>query len=284
MTVWMMLTLAPALAGDAAVLKGKRCDARGRCTDLSIELYDTGRFLTSDGIAGTYRMPPGRDGTPTFEYDIGKLGGSIPSGPLNCWEEATSPLNPDLGSINVCLGIELQEFQPFSDSCIFGNFYGTYPWSDEDGHWAASLLDPESDYWVHEVSYHTIPAANGTSWNCQSLDHRVQVFLGDEGSPPPATPDVIFEFTQTDLDPFESRHRIDLPSQVFVPDGQVLWVSMEQIHQANGERTCIRTCNITPPLGESYWSDSDTTPFPWNDLANYGVPPLLVEAQGIYAP
>ena len=118
MTMWMLLALHPALAADdVAVLKGTQCTPRGACTDFDITLYDTGRFVTSNGDAGTYSLPANAKGYPELHYTLGREDGVFSWTSLNCWEDAGSPLNPDLGTVNVCLTAETQLLRPYSFAC-----------------------------------------------------------------------------------------------------------------------------------------------------------------------
>lgn len=286
MIALILLTLSPALADDTTLLEGERCTSKGICTDLKITLYDSGRFITSDGLAGTYSVPADRHGQPQIAYTTGRTGGTMDWGPDNCWEEATSPLNPDIGSVNVCLTAEAQTVRPYSASCEVLPQYHTGPLASENGHWAAGRITPEQPggFWVHTVSYF-VEANYGPIYQCAPLDHRVQLFIGDADEGPPDTPTVVYAVLTDDLVPDSREVTFELPTPLFIDGDESLWVSMEQIYDADStSRTCVGICDLDGRIGDrSFWSNSATTPYSWVDLNSWGIPEMMVKATGMHA-
>jgi hypothetical protein len=283
----MFVLAAPALASQVAVLEGRRCNRDGSgCVAFDIELFDNGRLLTSDGIAGTYTLTRGRTGR-DLSYQVGRTNGTIAEAPENCWEEAESPLNPALGSINVCLTTELQRLRHYDPVCDTAPLWISYPQPQTGGDWYAGRLTPEQagGMWVHEVTYY-LNTDGGPNFPCEPVDHRVQVFVGDAASPPPADPVVLYEFdvNGATLDLGDTHNTLVLPDYVYVAADESLFVSLEQIWIDADTTSCHAICTVSGFLGDhSYWSQSPTAPYTWQDLNQFGTPDLMVSAGGIYA-
>jgi hypothetical protein len=280
----MLITLFAIQASAQVVLEGTRTDAHGREVPYTMSLDDSGRFEDSLRRIGTWSMTQEGTGR-TLNWMLGtSLRGSIPEAPDNCWAEASSPLNPDLGSINVCLATALQVLRPYSASCETNFLWTTGPGPGEEGHWAAGRLTPTSanGMWIHRVRYY-LTAGLG---DCGQLDHRVQVFLGAAEEDPPATPNVLYEFDVdgSSLAIGDTFVELVLPSYVFVDGDESLFVSLEQLDFGDGQ-TCPAVC-ITDPVedGFSYWSNSASTPYPWTDLSSFDIQRLMISGYGIVAP
>lgn len=274
-----------ALASDPATLRGERCDAAG-CVPYEMELHPNGRAVDSDGRAGTWTLDEVR-GVRVLGWDFpdDRFSGTASEGPENCWVDPGPPLNPQLGLINVCFAAnDLQLLRQYDPACESVPLMVTSPAPGEDGHWAAGRLTPETagGMWVHEVQYHMVADA----LHCGKVDHRVQVFLSDAASPPDATPVVVHEL-QVDggtLLTGEQLRQLWLPDPIFVPAGQSLFVSVEMAVDASGD-VCEAACDLGGLQGDqSYWSNSATTPYAWQDLNSWGIPELMVRALVLHVP
>ena len=284
MITWILLSNL-AHADNLAVLSGQRCDPGGQtCHPLTIELSSDGRLQTSDGITGTYSLSERRE----LGYTVGGVRGGIPESPDWCWAESSSPLNPSLGSISVCLTPELQTLQHYDEACDASpETWHTNPYPEEDGHWATGRLTPEEPggMWVHTVTYAQLTATGPFGPPCAPVDHRVRLFVGPADQPPPDTPFLSAEFFSTDAPVSQDKQytTLTLPNPLFLAADQSLWVSMEQLYMGD-DHTCIVLCEAGGYVGGmSYWSNSATTPYAWTDLNTFGVTEFMVRANGLYA-
>ncbi len=277
----LVLATAAFAADDHSTLEGTLCDAAGACTPYAMDLYD-GRVIDSLGREGTYTLTPGRRGAVfTYDFPNDRFSGGMNEAPDNCFESVPNvvPL------LNMCFAVDdLQLLRQYEPECEELPLLTSGPLPEEDGHWAAGRLTPEQPggMWVHQVQYFMVA---GISW-CGQLDHKVQVFVGDAALPPSNTPNVIHEIQVSGASlPVGQYHRqITLPQPVFVPDGQSLFVSIEQPWESDSASMCPAVCTDGPLQGDqSYWSNSATTPYAWQDLNDFGLPELMVRGRVLYA-
>jgi hypothetical protein len=82
----------------------------------------------------------------------------------------------------------------------------------------------------------------------------------------------------------DTYHELELPSPVLVEAGESLFISMEQVDTAT-THTCPAICfdqGFAPD--RSYWSNAASTPYSWQDLLDWEIPELMMQASGIVVP
>jgi hypothetical protein len=282
--MWLLL-MGEVLAQDRAGMSGRWCDSAGRCKTYTVDLYRDGTLRDSLGRRGTYTLK-GSGTRRELRYQIGSLTNLAYEGSQDCWVEASPPLNPALGSINVCLGVALQELSHYDPECETNTIGVVAPAAAEAGHWAAGRFSPGGGgMWVHELEYHL--QNEPTFEDCSALDHRVQVFVGPADEAPPGSPTVLHEFDLAGASLVAGSNTVvvELPAPLFVASDESVFLSVEMVREADGDRLCQFVCGEGQPfVGDtSFWSNSALTPYPWQDLNDFGIGELMVVARGIYA-
>lgn len=277
----LLLLLAPAAQAQNDVVLTGMSSSPLQLSWIEVRLHEDGTLSTSQGITATYEMLPGPPRT--IDYSTGRATGQLTETSPNQWEEARSRLSNDRGDV----ALRQQNnhlLRHYDAACAAAPLFVYAPAPGEDGHWSAGRLTPPAGgMWVESVTYYLY---TGGVFGCEPLDHRVQLFIGDAALAPPATPTVLHEafVVGATLGIGDTSNTIELPAPIFVADTESLFVSMEQIRTAGGEVTCPADCVAGGFLGDhSYWSNSATTPYSWQDLNSWGIEEMMVEAHGVFA-
>lgn len=276
-----------------AVFTGSYVDATGSPQAYSVTAESDGTIQDSEGQTGSYSLQDDVTGSGrVLTLDFGSLGLHILyESPTNCWAEPQSPVNPNLGPLAICLAPNTKahrlahyDTQGCADLQI-APITLTAALPQENGHWMGGRLTPTSanGFWAHEVTYVLNTSYTDNTYNCTAADHRVQVFLGDAGAPPPANPTVLHEKTVAgaSLGTSFTEVSFDLPAAVYIPAGKSLFVSIEMIRDGVDE-VCTGMCATTPGQPDlTFWSDAATAPYAWYDLEPYNFNDIMVKAYGL---
>lgn len=289
----LSIPIAAASTDGAAVFSGSYVDATGAPQEYSVIAEPDGTIRDSEGRSGSYSLQDDVTGSGTvLTLDFGHLGLHLLfESPDNCWVEAQPPVNPGLGQLAICLAPygTLQRLAHFdTQGCADlqnAPIYITAALPQENGHWMGGRLTPTNanGFWVHQVTYVLDTSYSDSTYNCTAADHRVQVFLGDAGSPPPASPTVLHEemVDGASLGSSFTEISFDLPAAVHIPAGKSLFVSIEMIRDGVDE-VCAAMCGTAPGQPDlTFWSDAATAPYGWYDLEPFGFYDVMIQAHGL---
>lgn len=284
-----------AIPNGTAVFDGSYVDITGETKAYSVNAQSDGTVKDSEGRTGTYSlMANATGGGRVLTLNFGRLGiHDFYEGPANCWAEAQPPINPGLSQLAICLSPSMQEIAHFdTQGCAdlsTAPIYLTAALPQENGQWMGGRLTPATlnGFWVHKVTYVLNTMYNDNNgFHCTAADHRVQVFLGDAGSPPPANPVVLHEAMISGASLVNEYHEVGvtLPAPILIPPGKSLFVSIEMIREDIDE-VCMGMCGSMPAQPDlTFWSDAVVAPYGWYDLQPYnGFYDIMVRALGIKA-
>lgn len=250
--------------------RGERCTGR-QCGSYALSLEGNGRFSDSLGRSGTYTKQ-GRTMRLAFPGGLTTLG---QAGGVDCWTDAVPPTNAALGMLNICFaGPGAPEFLANdASSCVAKS--SIFALAEENGQWASAALATADDFAVVSVRYQLWTGAF-PGVNCHAgIPHRVRVFVGNTTTPA-ASPVVLDEINVDLVDANQPVNQYatvfrQLPMSVNLDAGEYLFFSIEMIHDAADNAVCVATCYDAPIADRNWWSNAVAAPFPWVQLASFGV-------------
>lgn len=268
-----------------ATLKGSVCfDEKKGCDEYSLELNNDGTIVDSMRRRGEYRFLDADGSKLELDFvDLGSvvLGGS--GGEPDCWEDPGPGINPAIGQINVCVVVphQVDNFDPGCYNPGTINIVTALP--EEDGHWSAGRLTPDTPMWVQSLRYSVNTTTDfGEDGSCGSVGHSYQVFVGAADAPPPANPTILASgfVSANDLQEVNNHIIIDMPNDTFVDTDESIFVSVQMLWDGD-DTVCRYVCSLDFETGLGYWSNAVSTPYSWQDLNDFNVSAPMVTAYGV---
>ncbi len=192
----------------------------------------------------------------------------------------TDVVDTDTGGASSLVSWELRNADADCDPLTFT---GVEAGQGEDGHLAASRLTPPgAPFTVESVSWTLRNAADCNA----SAAYRVDVWV-ESSATPSATPVVIESIAFPASAPVRSWETMTarLTTPITLNAGESLMVGVEMLYAGAGDHSCIQMCNDATVPDTSFWSNSDTTPYAWVPLTDFGLDGnLTISASGTLDP